>query len=120
MEPCLESLWGEGWNRTLSGDSGDQLRYIAQYRQLGGEVGKTGCVRCRAGPQIDIPECIGAAPAQTAFIVMRQEFGLVGRNIDANGAVTLASLAGQAEVERPLHFLAAPAVVDDFALRHFP
>src|SRR5580704_762154 len=56
---------------------------------------------------------------------MREEFGFVGCDVDADGAVALAAFTGQAEVERLFDFFAAPAVADDcvfsvLTLRHLP
>jgi hypothetical protein len=56
---------------------------------------------------------------------MREEFGLVGGDVDVDGAVGLASLAGEAEVEGLFDFFAPPAVLDDrvfagWVLRHLP
>src|SRR5580692_4944157 len=51
---------------------------------------------------------------------MGEELGFVGGYVDADWTFGFASLAGQAEVERVLDFFAAPAVLDDFTLRHLP
>jgi len=56
---------------------------------------------------------------------MREEFGFVRRDIDADGAVTLAAFAGEAEIEGVFDFFALPAVADDGVgtvriLRHLP
>ena len=56
---------------------------------------------------------------------MREKFGFVGGDVDADRAVALASFAGEAEVERLFDFFAAPAVADDrifscWSLRHLP
>ena len=51
---------------------------------------------------------------------MRKKFGFVGGYVDAYRTLGLASLTGQAELERVLDFFAAPAVADDSTLGHFP
>jgi hypothetical protein len=42
-------------------------------------------------------------------LVQRQELGLVGRHVDTDRAVGFAALAGQAEIQRVLDVLVAPA-----------
>ncbi len=51
---------------------------------------------------------------------MRQEFRFVSRNVDAHRAIALATLAGEAEVERFFHGFAFPAVFDEVAFGHLP
>ena len=56
---------------------------------------------------------------------MGEEFGFVGGDVDGDGAVALASFAGQAEVEGVFDFFTPPSVADDpifaaIALGHFP
>ena len=52
------------------------------------------------------------------FVVVGQELGLVGRDVDLDRAVAGAPLARQAQVERLLDRLVAPAVGDRIALQH--
>ena len=85
-----------------------------------GQIHQAGHIRGQPRPNIDVAECIRTPRAQAAFVVMRQELSLVGGYIDAHGTVTFATFAGQTEVERFLHVLIAPAVVDDIALGHLP
>src|SRR5690348_1328680 len=47
-----------------------------------------------------------------------EEFGLVGGHVHAGRALRPAPLAGQAEVERLAHLLAAPAVAHHLPLQH--
>ena len=49
---------------------------------------------------------------------MAEKLRLVRRHVHVDRAIALAALAGEAQVERVLHFLALPAVVDDFAVHH--
>src|ERR1700686_5057511 len=113
VEPCLESFGSEGGNAALLGNACNQFRDIAQERQLRGQIDEAGNVRGEARPQVDIAESVGAVRADAAFIIMREEFGFVGRDVDADRTIALASLAREAEVERVLDFLAAPAVAND-------
>src|SRR5579862_135573 len=107
------------------GNSGDYFREVAQERQLRGQINQAGGVGGEASPYVDVAEGVGAAGARAALIIMREEFGFVGGDVDADWAVALASLAGEAEVERLFDFFAAPAVANDpifsgWALRHVP
>jgi len=49
---------------------------------------------------------------------VREELRLVGGDVDARGAVALASLAGEAEVQRLLDPLVAPSAGDRLSLEH--
>ena len=107
------------------GNSGYCFRDVAQERKLGGQVDQARRVRCEARPQVDVAESVGAARAHAALIIMRQKFGFVGGDVNADRAIALASFAGEAEVERLFDFFAAPAVANDSifsscSLRHFP
>ena len=51
--------------------------------------------------------------------MMRAELGFPGRDVDADRAVRLASLAGEAQRQRILDRVAVPAVGDYLAARHF-
>src|SRR6267378_3929340 len=57
---------------------------------------------------------------QAAFMVVREKLSLVGGQVDGDGAIALATFAGETEVEGLLDFLTPPAVADDFALGHLP
>ena len=62
-----------------------------------------GVVGCRADPP---------------GVVLAEELRLVARHVDVDGTVGLASLAGQAQVERLAYLRGAPAVLDDLTVRH--
>src|SRR5208282_1487252 len=64
-------------------------------------------------PQDDVAESMGAQGPHPAFVIMRKELSLVCRYVDAHGAVALAALAGEAQIERLFYLLAAPAVADN-------
>src|SRR5215468_8793641 len=53
-------------------------------------------------------------------MVMGEKLCLVGRQVDRDGALGLAALACQTQVERLLYLLAAPSILDDFAVGHLP
>src|SRR4051794_17164130 len=54
------------------------------------------------------------------LVVMRQELGPVGGDIDVGRALRFARLTRQTQVKRPLHLLVAPSVSNRFALEHLP
>ncbi len=90
-----------------------------------GQVGEAGCVRCQARPQVDVAESVGLARAHAALVVVGKKFGFICGHVDADRTLGLASLAGEAEIERLFDFFAAPAVADDpipsvLALSHLP
>src|SRR6185312_264860 len=50
---------------------------------------------------------------------MRQKFGLVGRHVDVDRAISLAAFAGQTQIQRLFDMLVAPAVFEWLSLEHF-
>src|ERR1035437_4568036 len=120
MEPASEGLGSEGGDAALLRNPRNHLRDVAQERQLRGQIDQARNIRSQTRPEVDIAEGIGAARAHAAFVVMREEFSFVGRDVDAHRTVALASLAGEAEIERVLDLFAAPAIANDLALGHFP
>src|SRR5215475_188003 len=119
-EPTLERLRRESGNRALPRNSRDRLGDIAQERQLRGQVHETGNVRRQPPPEVDGSERVVADRPKPTLVIVRQELGLVGRQIDRHRALGLAALARQAQVERLFDFLAAPAIPDNLALGHLP
>src|ERR1700688_15082 len=81
VEPSLETFWGERGNRALLGDSSEELRNVAQKGKLRSQVDQPRRVRRDARPEIDIAEGVSTAWAHAAFVIMRQEFRLVGGNV---------------------------------------
>ena len=67
-----------------------------------GQIGEAGGVRSEVRPPVDVAEGVGAAREWTAFIIMGEELGFVGGYVDAYGAFSFASLAGEAEIKRLL------------------
>ena len=103
----------------------DELRDVTNEGQLRGEIHEARSVRCEARPEIDVAEGVGIQRAHAAFVIVREKFGFVGGDVDADGAIAFAAFAGQAEIERVFDFFAAPAVADDGVvaigiLRHLP
>src|SRR5207302_2648917 len=62
----------------------------------------------------------GAPWTRPSLVVMREKFRLIGRHIDADRAIALASFAAEAQVQRPLDVLILPAATDHLPLGHFP
>src|SRR5579872_2340404 len=54
------------------------------------------------------------------FIIMRKKLGLVGRDIDADGTVALATFASQTQIKRFFYVLITPAVFNDITFGHLP
>ena len=57
--------------------------------------------------------------ADTVFVVVVQEFRLVGGHVDPDGAVAGAGFAGQAQIEGIPNCFGSPAVGDHLAAQHF-
>src|ERR687891_2068419 len=62
---------------------------------------------------------IGAPRSEPPGVVVREELGLVGGDVDTHRAVALAAFARKAEVEGRLHVRIAPAALPDrLAVQH--
>ncbi len=103
MEPGQEGLRRERGDRALGRDPHQRLGQCRQTRELGHEVREPGREARETRPLVDEPEGVRGPWPQAAFPVVREEFGLVGGDVDVHGAVPLAALAGEAEVEGFLH-----------------
>src|SRR5262249_36857989 len=77
-------------------------------------------VRGEARPPVDEPERVRAAGPDPPVVIVGEELRLVRRDVDVRGAVALAALAGEAQIERLLHRFVTPAAVDRAALEHLP
>ena len=77
-------------------------------------------VRGDAGPDVDAAEGVVGERAQAAFVVVGEEFGLIGGHVDGDGALGLAGFAGEAEVEGLFDLFVAPLVGKDLALHELP
>src|SRR5690606_34245331 len=87
-------------------------------RRARGQVHETGRKGREPGPPIDQPEGERGPGPEPALVVVREELGLVRRDVHVHRAVALASLAREAEVERFLDLLALPAIPDRLTLKH--
>ena len=72
-----------------------------------------------ARPPVDEPHGVRGAGPESAGEVVGEELGLVGGHVDVDGALALAGLAGEAEIEGLFHRLTAPAPAERVALQHF-
>ena len=84
------------------------------------QVYQTWRVRREACPEIDVAEGVGVQGTDAALVVVREEFGFIGRQIHRDRAIALAAFAGEAEIKGVLDLFALPAVADDFSLGHLP
>ena len=119
LEPVQERFSRKTGNGALLRHPRNILRQAAQPRCLRKPVDYRGRMGREPGPAVYPAKRVGLAGASAVFIVVRQEFGLVRRHIDIDRTISLAAFAGQAEVERFLHFLALPPTLDDLATHGF-
>src|SRR5579863_5556422 len=113
MEPLFEGFGGEGRDGALRWHACEFPGDVAEERELRREIHEPGNIRGEPRQKADVAEGIGVQWTETAFVIMREKLGLVGGNVDADGTIALAPLAGEAEIERALDFAAAPAIADD-------
>src|SRR5689334_8192308 len=73
----------------------------------------------RARPPVDQAGSVGITRSQAPFVVVRQKLGLICGHIDLHGAIMLAPLAREAEVESLTNGLTPPAVFDNITANHF-
>src|SRR5581483_105895 len=71
-------------------------------------------------PNIDVAESVGAKRARSMIVIVGEKFGLVGGNINPDGAIALAAFASQTEIERFFNMLVPPATLNDIPFGHFP
>jgi hypothetical protein len=117
-EPLRQRLRGKGRQPPLRRNAAEPFGNAAQPTSLREDIGHAWHERRQTGPPVDQAHRIGLTRSYPPGIVMRQKFGLVGGHIDLHGAVALAALAGQAQVERFAHVLTPPAVGERVALKH--
>ena len=117
-EPARERLRRECRQTARGRDAADRLGRIRKDRRLRDEVREPRHPCGRPRPPVDQPHRVGRAWTQPAGIVMSEELRLVRRHVDVDGAVALASLAGEAEIERLVHGVAPPAVAERVPLHH--
>src|SRR5487761_1121570 len=91
----------------------DEWRVIDGVDDTGGDGGET-------GPAVDASEGVVKERAGALFEVVGEELSLVGGHVYAGGALALAGLAGEAEIERFPYLFVLPLVGEDFALHQLP
>ena len=101
-EPLLKGLRRKARNACAAAEFRRRLCDVAQERKLRGQIDQAGRIRREARPQVDVAKSVGAARAHAVFVIMREKFGFVGGDVDADGAIALAAFAGEAEIERLL------------------
>ncbi len=89
---------------------GALLMALTSVRGEGGE----------AGEDVDAAEGVVEERARGVFVVVGEEFGLVGGHVDGDGALGFAGFAGEAEVEGFANLLVGPLVGEDFVLHELP
>src|SRR5919198_646761 len=110
---AARAVCGWKWLLNVSGHSSTVSRptfRAGRARNQSTNVCRANRGSCRAG-------CM--PPPQLALVEVGQELGFVRRHVDAHRTLALAAFAGEAEVERVLHRIGAPAG-DDLAFQHLP
>src|SRR5437868_6462991 len=119
-EPGLERLRSKRRNAPLRRYPGRQLGNISQERKLGGEVDQPWNMGSQTRPRVDIAKGVRAERSSSAFVIVGEELCLVSCHIHADGAVTFAAFARQAQVERLFDVFVAPAILNYVAFGHLP
>src|SRR5579875_1354094 len=111
--PLLQALVGQPGERALLQARG-RARQPPQARTRADRVHHRDRVQPRRslGKQRQPAERVVTARSHAPLPVLEEELCLVGRHVDADRAVALAALAGQAEVERVADRVRAPSVAD--------
>ncbi len=110
-EPAGERLGRERRQIAFLRDAGQPF----QAGQPRAQVRQPGRRRGQPGPERQVTHRVVRRRAQPPRVVVVQELGLVRRHVDADRAVALARLAGQAEIQRVAHLGRPPAVGDEVA-----
>ena len=110
-EPRPEGPVGEPGDLAPVVDACDQPGDPARPRHGERRVEQPRCERAHACPPVDEAHGHGRPRAQPLRVPVREELRLVGGHVDGHGAVGLARLAGETQVER----LADRAVLPDVA-----
>ena len=116
-EPASEGGAGEGRQGALGSDAGQAFDERRQRAARHG-VGEAGGERGQARPAEDQARRIRERRTGPSLIVVMEELGLVGGEIDPGRAVAFASFARQAEVEGLAHLVAPPTVREDVPGEH--
>ena len=81
-------------------------------------VGDAGSKATPGAPSDESNPCVGVAGPQPVLVIVRQELGFVRRHVHVHRTIALASLAGEAQIERVENLFALPAVADHVAVHH--
>ena len=117
-EPCGECFASECRHFAFLGDAADGFGDAGEKGSLGNKVDDFGVMRSHLCPAGDLSHGIRAGRTHAVFVVVMQELGLVSRDIYIDRAVSLASFAGEAQVERIFYMFIVPAVLDYFSAQH--
>src|SRR5208337_3839096 len=117
------------FSRPSAKRGGRECRYLPLWRetqnafdnvaQAGGGNEEVRHARRKRGeprPLIDHAESVRTNWAEPAYVVVRQEFGLIRRYVDVDRALRLAGFASEAQVEGFLYIFIPPAIPQHFAL----
>src|SRR5262249_34700806 len=74
--------------------------------------------RGKRGPAMYPSHRIGVTWTNAILVIVREEFGLVRCHVDVDGAIALASLAGEAQIKCVEDFPAFESVADHIAMHH--
>ena len=118
IEPLAKSIRRERRQRALVRDSANPLCQRRQDGRLREKIRKAWKLCRKRGPFTDAPHAPRLTRPGVLLVIVREEFGLVGRHVGMGGAVALAAFAGEAPVEGLLDLLALPAAFHYLALKH--
>ena len=99
-------------------DSANPLCQRRQDGRLREKIRKAWKLCRKRGPFTDAPHAPRLTRPGVLLVIVREEFGLVGRHVGMGGAVALAAFAGEAPVEGLFDLLALPAAFHYLALKH--
>ncbi len=119
-KPGAKCFRGEGRNAALFRHASEKFRQVSEHRKLGDQVGESGRVGRDARKNIDVAEGVVAQRARAALIVVREEFGFVGGDIDSDWAIALAAFARESQIERMFHRVFAPVALEHIAAHQLP
>src|SRR5690606_39042346 len=117
--PMLEGHRGEGRQTSLRRDVEQALHQRRREWTAQRKTGDSSNAAAEPAPLADQPECVGVQWTEAPAVIVREELGLVGGDVDVDGAFALAALAGQAQVKRLLHRGLIEPAGDHIALKEF-
>src|SRR6202790_5169412 len=117
--PLLESGPGELRHAPLGSQMQEALQNVAEARWLAKKVGDAPRNRAELRPAVDHSKGICMQRTRSLFVIVRQEFCLIRRDIHVGRAFRFAGLAGEAQIERAFHMFVLPGVMHHLALQNF-